>query len=385
MLKRILSCAVVGLALLQGATHAALSEIRKDFQKQTKLLAPTAIMGAPGADGSYMIAVYLDQPAGGTVAASLSWTDENGDLQEQTVSSQASYAIRVKANTAPTVATTGTVNGNYNLYVIGLGFWKPVPPGQGIPEPISEQGGITEPISATFTNETSDVPATMLLAPTSDGTYFIALYTIYPNGGTYGGTVTLRWTDEQGPESMTTAICVNGSPCGLGGNPGIYQPSSLAFPVHAVANSQITIEATSPQTPYSFQVAGIRFGTPSTGAGPLTDYEGNLLHWTVATWPKYETLVACSAKQGLYLVSANIAGPDPDAKAIGTWIGISDIISAISVGTNWPGIPHQVVVPAYPVCDSEGRGLIFYGTYNGTNPIWGASPTYSLEVDAAAF
>jgi hypothetical protein len=371
-----LSCAVLGLALLQATAHAALTEIRKDFPHQTKLLAPTAIMKAPSADGSYMVAVYLDQPLGGTVVASLSWTDESGDLQQETVSSQASYAIRVKANTAPVVATTGTVNGSYNLYVIGFGFWTSGSQGQG---------GITEPISATFANESSDVSATTLLAPTSDGTYFIGLYTVHPNGGAYGGTVTLRWTDEQGPQSMTTAICFNGSPCGVGGNSGIYQPSSLAFPVHVVANSQITIEATSPQTPYSFQVAGIRFGTPSTGSGPLTDYEGNLLNWTNATWPNYKTLVACSAKQGLYLISANIAGPDPNAHAIGTWIGVSDIISAISVGTNWPGIPHQVVVAAYPVCDTQGRGLIFYGTYNGRNPIWGASPTYSLEVDAAAF
>src|SRR4029077_5198214 len=36
----------------------------------------------PTADGSYLVTVYLDQPTGGTVSATIGWTDENGNAQQ---------------------------------------------------------------------------------------------------------------------------------------------------------------------------------------------------------------------------------------------------------------------------------------------------------------
>jgi hypothetical protein len=113
------------LLVLLATASASLTEVRQDFLNQTATFAPTSVMTAPTADGSYLVTVYLDQSAGGTVAATIGWTDENGNQQTFPVlGGSACFAVRLKANTSLTVSTTGTVSGSYNLFVTGVGFWN---------------------------------------------------------------------------------------------------------------------------------------------------------------------------------------------------------------------------------------------------------------------
>lgn len=113
------------LLILLATASASLTEVRRDFLNQSTTFAPTSVMTAPTADGSYLVTVYLDQPAGGTVSATIGWTDENGNPQQFPVLGRSAwFAVRLTANTSLTVATTGTVSGSYNLFVAGAGFWN---------------------------------------------------------------------------------------------------------------------------------------------------------------------------------------------------------------------------------------------------------------------
>lgn len=124
MARKFLALPILLLALLAPAS-ASLTEIRQDFLNQTATFAATNVMTSPAADGSYMIVVYLDQPAGGTVAATIAWTDENGAPQRYLAfGGSAVFAVRLQAGTGLTVATSGTVSGSYNLFVDGVGFWN---------------------------------------------------------------------------------------------------------------------------------------------------------------------------------------------------------------------------------------------------------------------
>jgi hypothetical protein len=124
MFRKSFASAVAVLVLLATA-NASLTEVRHDFLNQTKTFSATSVMTAPSADGSYLIAVYLDQPVEGTVAATIAWTDENGHaLQYQAFNGSAVFAVRLQAGTTLTVQTSGAVNGSYNLFVDGVGFWN---------------------------------------------------------------------------------------------------------------------------------------------------------------------------------------------------------------------------------------------------------------------
>jgi hypothetical protein len=113
------------LSVLLATASASLTEVRQDFLNQTAIFSSTSVMTAPTADGSYLVTVYLDQSAGGTVSATIGWTDENGNQQTFPVlGGSACFAVRLKANTSLTVSTTGTVSGSYNLFVTGVGFWN---------------------------------------------------------------------------------------------------------------------------------------------------------------------------------------------------------------------------------------------------------------------
>jgi hypothetical protein len=122
--RKLITSLFIALTLLPTAS-ASLTEVRQDFLNQTATLLSTSVMTAPTADGSYLVTVYLDQPSGGTVSATIAWTDENGNPQQFPVlGGSAWFAVRLKANTTITVATTGTVTGSYNLFVTGVGFWN---------------------------------------------------------------------------------------------------------------------------------------------------------------------------------------------------------------------------------------------------------------------
>jgi hypothetical protein len=124
MVRRSLAPLIAVLVLLATA-NASLTEVRKDFLNQTATFPATSVMTAPTADGSYLVMAYVDQPAGGTVFATLRWTDENGELQHfQVFGGSAVFSIRLQAGAALTIETAGTVNGSYNLLVNGVGFWN---------------------------------------------------------------------------------------------------------------------------------------------------------------------------------------------------------------------------------------------------------------------
>jgi hypothetical protein len=96
------------LSVLLATASASLTEVRQDFLNQTATFSSTSVMTAPTADGSYLVTVYLDQSAGGTVSATIGWTDENGNQQTFPVlGGSACFAVRLKANTSLTVSTTG--------------------------------------------------------------------------------------------------------------------------------------------------------------------------------------------------------------------------------------------------------------------------------------
>ena len=124
MFRKSLASFLVVLALLATAS-ASLTEVRRDFLNQTATFSATNVMTAPTADGSYFITVYLDQPVGGTVAATIAWIDENGSPQQyQVFSGTGVFAVRLQAGTTLTVQTAGSVSGTYNLFVDGVGFWN---------------------------------------------------------------------------------------------------------------------------------------------------------------------------------------------------------------------------------------------------------------------
>jgi len=117
--------AVILLFILPAAATASLTEVRQDFLQQTATFSATPVMAAPAADGSYLISVYLDQPVGGTVGATIAWTDENGAARQyQVLGGTGVFAVRLMAGTTLTVATSGTVEGSYNLFIDGMGFWN---------------------------------------------------------------------------------------------------------------------------------------------------------------------------------------------------------------------------------------------------------------------
>ena len=124
MFRKSFASSLAVLALLATA-NASLTEVRHDFLNQTETFSATSVMTAPSADGSYLMTVYLDQPLGGTVAATIAWIDENGAPQQyQVFGGTGVFAVRLQAGTTLTVQTAGTVSGSYNLFVDGVGFWN---------------------------------------------------------------------------------------------------------------------------------------------------------------------------------------------------------------------------------------------------------------------
>ena len=224
--------------------NAAISEIRKDFPRQTATLPATAILSAPGGDASYLMCVYLSQPGStNSLSAIVRWIDENSRPQSFSFSAASGVIsncdpIRNRVLTAPTVETSGAYPGTYDLFVVGFGFWTKGSQGQG---------GITEP----FANwHLTSGPTTILSPPLGGVTYLIAADCSDGAGGA------LNWTDEVGSQAVAIDPSISGAAA-----------ESLVFASGSCYLSAVDME------------------TPKAGAGPLTDYELNLLNYTSATWP----------------------------------------------------------------------------------------------------
>jgi hypothetical protein len=57
----------------------------------------------------------------------------------------------------------------------------------------------------------------------------------------------------------------------------------------------------------AYALLAVQFGTPAAGAGPLTDYEYNLLNWTDATYPIYKTVLTVGRSGANIILASNIA------------------------------------------------------------------------------
>jgi hypothetical protein len=217
-------------------------------------------------DASYLLCIAnYDSP----VKPMLAWTDENGTPQSWTppplpandYGYYGCHFLRNHAGAGVTVSTAGSL-GPYSLAVFGFGFWPNQP---------QKQGGITEAVLGV--NAQAKMPG---------GPYLIIF-----NGDS--------WDCE-------IALGIPGLPAGFS------LTESAIFPFIAGPGYVVTEQLSASGTcDSSDQLTVISFGTPSTGPGPLTDYEDDLLDWTNATYPYYKTVFTAGASGANFLLATNIA------------------------------------------------------------------------------
>lgn len=81
--------------------------------------------------------------------------------------------------------------------------------------PLNATARLTD-IAKDFVNRTTVFSATRVMAPpTASGSYLMSLYINQPTTVMGNITATLRWTDEQGPQSQSLALLNNGLPQGI--------------------------------------------------------------------------------------------------------------------------------------------------------------------------
>jgi hypothetical protein len=374
--------AIALLLALSFSLHAnaAISEIRKDFPRQTAALSATAILSAPGGNASYLVCVYLSQPGSpNSLSAIVRWIDENSRPQSFTFSAASGVIsncdpIRNRVHTAPTVETSGTYSGTYDLFVVGFGFWTKGSQGQG---------GITEP----FANwHLTSGPITLLSPSVGGVTYLIAADCSDGAGGA------LNWTDEVGSQAVAIDASISGA----------------LIPVHVAAAESLVFASG------SCYLSAVDMETPKAGSGPLTDYELNLLNYTSVTWPcslpvigggsptnflwcpVLPPVVGGVPKSTTYAFAGNIAQVPNSSGTVLALLGQDLFLQILYAGAN--GAPGNNVgtFDAFPI------GIVGAGYRSGSvdNPFtfniataindtwingWGASPTYSAEVDVIQF
>jgi hypothetical protein len=254
---------ILAIATTAHAQSGFFSQIKISFTHQSALLLPSPILTPGPNDGSYMICAYLEQSAADSLGAVLFWTDENDNPRQAVLVAQNSGAtsgctpIRNKANTAPTIATTGAAASAYNIYVDGFGFWTVGP---------DKQSGITEPIVADYHKGTEKISPTTLLSAQTYDTYLVAA-TLTPYTGADKLSASIAWTDATGRRSTTLVASSN-------------QEVSQVFLVRTVPNTSITLSMAGTLADlYDLHVHAVKLGTPATGPGPLTFYGRSFLHW----------------------------------------------------------------------------------------------------------
>ncbi|HYW37160.1 MAG TPA: hypothetical protein VE957_03525 [Terriglobales bacterium] len=375
MFRRMLSSAISMALLASGsAAHAGISEVYANFPNQTTALLPTPILTAPASAASYLVCIYLEQPNPSTMTATLSWTDENGNVQSfspaNVAGAHSSYGmmcqtIRNDAGTAPAIAVSGTPSGKYGVFVSGFGFWP------GHPQ---KQGGISEIFNQPLPNTGSGTAALY-------GDYLLA---VEPIGRVSGAETYVSWTDDFGAQFET-----------------LPEAGGILF----FREANYTSIGISPNAAGygDFNWSLLRLSSPSSGSGPLTDYEYTLLDWTNATYPGLKTVFTSGTMGANILLATNIA-QQPNSGSINevmltSWAGYlalassSNITAVPSGAPDMPthsGCPLPVGSPgcqpwlASPAHIPANTALRLY-TYNDRGSPWGASPTYSAEVDVIQF
>jgi hypothetical protein len=348
------------LLVALGSARASITEVRMDFFNQTANLHATAIMSAPTGDASYLISVY-ESTQSCTVVPVLRWRDENGVAQSQRGSVGAGSGscylsllanIRVQAKSKPTIETVGDSGGsNYSLYVSGLGFW---------PSGVQGQGGLAEVSGSLPTvNLVYALPVYQPAGSTD------ALLISYSNGSIGQNAPYVTWTDEYSTHSQTVAV-----------------GQSAVVPVRVAAGTKVWIETYPEDTTW---YALVVFGEPAAGSGPFGDYEANLLDWSNATYPNWQTVFRAGGAGANVLVMGDVT----EAKNGGTvseglqiyWAqAATGACSAALVGGP-SGKPASCVSAAFVGMNSP----VEFRTYNTSGSLWGMSPTYSAEVDVLEF
>lgn len=327
-----------------AAANASITEIRKDFLNETSLVPATPIISAPAVNASYLICVTAGGVQTSVPTAILRWTDENGEFRSFTYPTINSVPngcnlIRNQADTAPTIETDGSYSGLYNLFAFGVGFW---------PGGTQSQGGIKEPVNYAVTG--------------ANGGHEFS-FPGYPWLFSVVAASSCRWQLSGG---WSGAISSAGSQISTA-----YGDGSAVF---------MTLTA---GCGYTF--LAIQFGSPALGSGPLTDFEYNLLNWTDATYPNYKTVLTTGSSAANMLLASNIA-EQPNSGGVSEQLyayGYSGapVPCAVSLSAEDSGVPASCVSVISVPADSP----LYFRTVNGGGQEWGASPTYSAELDVIQF
>ena len=129
----------------------------------------------------------------------------------------------------------------------------------------------------------------------------------------------------------------------------------------------------------------ITFGIPGQGPGPLTHYEYKLLNWTNSTYPSLKTVFVAGNQGANILLSSNIA-EEPNSGAVSEglevyWSNQTAVPCAAALAAGPSGAPARCAAAALIAPNSP----VQLRTYNNSGAPWGASPTYSVEVNVIQF
>lgn len=352
-----------------GSVSASVTEIRQNFFNRFTNLPASAIMLAPTGDASYLISVY-ESTISCAIVPTLRWIDENGVARSQqgTIGPASRGAdggmgvgncyisllakVRVHADTTPTVETEGDNNRFlYSLYVSGLGFW---------PSGTQGQGGLSE-----VTGELPNQDLVYALPVYKASGSATALLAAYSTGYAGLDVPYLSWTDENGYNALAVPV-----------------GASAVVPVRIAGGTKVWIHTyPGDKTWYALIV----FGEPATGSGPFGDYEANLLDWTNATYPNWQTLfTAGSAGSNILLLSEVTQSANDGIVGEGLqvhWTNQTAVPCAAALVAGPSGIPASCVSPVFVGSNSP----VQFRTYNTTGLAWGQSPTYSAEVVVLQF
>jgi hypothetical protein len=327
-----------------AAANASITEVRKDFLNETSLLPATPIINAPAVNASYLICVTAGDVQATVPNAILRWTDENGEFRSFTYPTvngvpNGCNVIRNQANTAASIETNGTYSGFYNLFAFGFGFWT---------KGAQSQGGLTEALSYAVTGANA-------------GHKFS--FPGYPWLFAVIAASNCRWQLSSGWSGTVSGVGAQISSAYGAGN-GVFTTLTAGC---------------------DYTLLAVQFGTPVAGAGPLIDYEYNLLNWTNATYPNYKTLLT-AGKSGANMVMASNIAEQPNSGGVSEQLYAygyngGPVPCAASLSADDSGAPAACVsaisVPA--------NGPLYFRTVNGGGQEWGASPTYSVEVEVIQF
>lgn len=330
--------------ILPATARASVSEVRKDFLNLSSLLPASPIMAVSPVDGSYLICVATGDVANTAPTAILRWTDENGDFRNFAYpmangGPSGCNLIRNDADTAPTIETDGSYGGSYNLFVFGLGFW---------PDGSQGQGGLSEPLNYSVTGA---------------------------NGGHEFPFPGFPW--------LFAVIANNNCQWQLAAGSGgtISGRGSLISTSYGAGNGIFTTLTSS----CAYSLIALQFGAPKSGAGPLMDYEYDLLDWTDATYPNLKTVFTGGSKGANILLAINIAEQPNNGiiseDLLASWSNQTTTSCSSAVAAAPSGEPGGCVSPVFiaPLSPLE------FLTYNARGQQWGTSPTYSAEVDVIQF